>query len=1192
MSVDFVHLHVSSSYSMRYGASSPFELVQRAAELDQRILALTDRDGLYGAVRFVQACKEYGLGAVLGVNLAVRNGADSGRPERRTGVSRPGSAAGEGPRITVLARGADSGMAPGQGWRDLCRLVTTAHHRRGPGGPVCEPADFMTPAVAGRDAGRAGSESLGPHRAQGSLVVLLGPDSDVGRALQDGRRGKAEELLHHWTAALPPGSVVIELSCSDGPAERSGSLAHCRALARLARQHDLPLVLTAGVRHARPEQYVVADLLDASRRSVPLAPRHLEGTGALGCLADSGTMYALARRLSGDDALARELLRQTVALAEACVQSPRGDLGIGSVRLPEPEVLGLRTGADAGKELSDRCQAAISRCYPGPTQADAAARRLDQELSVISALGYPTYFLAVAAVVDLVRHRGIRVAARGSGAGSLVNYLLGISGVDPLAHGLLMERFCTPLRTTLPDIDIDVESARRPEIYEAILGHFGRERVACVSMAETYRIRHAIRDVGAALSLSPLEIDRMAKAFPHIRARDARRELARLPELRNSGYDVHRLERFFGLVESLDGLPRHIALHPCGVLISDGGMLDRTPVEPSGAGYPMSQFDKDDVEALGFLKLDVLGVRMQSAMAHAVAEIERVEGRVVDLDSQVDVPLTDPATYELIRACRTVGCFQIESPGQRELIGRFGPKSFEDIVIDISLFRPGPVKADMITPFLRARHGWAAPELLHPTLAEVLEPTAGVMVFHEQMLRIIAITTGASLAEADEVRRAMATAAGVGRVETWWRERAVSRGYTREESDRIWAVLAGFASFGFCKAHAAAFALTTFQSAWLKTHHPAAFYAGLLSHDPGMYPKRFVLQDARRSGVAILGLDVNRSTGDYRVEEIARQKDEEARFGVRMSLADVSGISQEETRGIVEAAPYRSLDDFWQRAQAGRALSERLIMAGGFDALHGLDLRSSGSGQRGAASRRDLQLRLGELSRGERLSRRNPSRVRSRRSTADSHVSRGAQLLLDFEEQAGPIVASGLPDLSQAEQIQAELEVLGMDVSAHALSPYEGMLADLRWTRAVELDGLSQRSHVLVAGVKVATQTPPVRSGRRVVFLTLDDGSGPIDATFFEEAQYRCSTTIFASWLLLVRGTVRRSGERGLSLLASGAWELSALLPLWQEGGRDAVLAQLDSGRELVPAGGSHRREPVRRSPRKVWYASPGSSGH
>src|SRR3954451_23945604 len=357
-------------------------------------------------------------------------------------------------------------------------------------------------------------------------------------------------------------------------------------------------------------------------------------------------------------------------------------------------------------------------------------------------------------------------------------------------------------------------------------------------MMDPYRVRHAVRDVGAALGMPPGEIDTIAKAFPHIRARDARVALRELPELRASGIDAQRLDLMFGLVERLDGLPRHIAVHPCGVLLSDTTLLDRTPVEASFAGFPMSQFDKDDVEELGLLKLDVLGIRMQSSMAHAVELISGTTGVDIDLDDRAQVPFEDDDTFRMISAAKTLGMFQIESPGQRELVGKSGLDSFDDIITDISLFRPGPVKSDMVTPYLEGKQGWKAPSYLHDDLRPILGCTHGVVVFHEQVIEIIARFAGISNALADEKRRALGDVDGMAETRLWFFPRALGRGYPLPVVEQIWKVLEAFASFGFCKAHAAAFALPTFQSAWLKTHWTAHFLAGVLTHDPGMYPKR------------------------------------------------------------------------------------------------------------------------------------------------------------------------------------------------------------------------------------------------------------------------------------------------------------------------------------------------------------------
>ena len=1383
MSTDFVHLHVASSFSLRYGASPPGELVDAAVAQGQGALALTDRDGLYGAVRFVQACQSAGIDPILGVDLALEPESDAefmfdaeftSDPEPGSGVvpgspsassraasSRAGSAPSGAPqrrqpvkggqqvdprlpRVTVLARGQAAGLAPGQGWARLCRLVTQTHLRGERGQPRTTP-DLVAQAARSAHPG-----------APAPLLVLLGPDSDVGRALAPAAPGGGSGAgmldggrTHHWTALawnllqrwirlLPPDALAIEIVNHGGPPTQPGGAAHARQLLALATRAGIPCVASAAVRHAHPHQAATVDVLDAARRLTLLHERHLDRVSSAGHVTNAATMYAAMRRVTGDQesALARQLLRQSARFARECAQDPRTDIGIGAVHLPEPAALGLAPGDDPHGVLTRRCREAVATRYPGASTAllDQVHARLTDELSVVQTLGYPTYFLTVAQVCDLIRDMGVRAAARGSGAGSLVNYLLGISGIEPLAHGLLMERFCTTLRAQLPDIDVDVESARRTQVYEQILERFGGDRVTCVSMMETYRVRHAIRDVGSTLGLPPIEIDAIAKAFPHIRARDARSAIAELPELAELGASRSgaHLQVLFELVERLDGLPRHIALHPCGVVLSNAGLLDRTPVEASWLGFPMSQFDKDDVETLGLLKLDVLGIRMQSAMAHAVAETARVTGESIDLDDRAQLPLDDPATFDLIRSTRTLGCFQIESPGQRELIGKFAPESFDDIVIDISLFRPGPVKSDMIRPFLEARQGWSEPDLLHPSLAYALADTCGVVVFHEQVLQIVATTAGVSLAQADEVRRAMGSTTGQAQVQEWWRPRAAARGYDPEDIERIWEVLAAFASFGFCKAHAAAFALPTYQSAWLKTHHPAAFLAGVLTHDPGMYPKRLILDDARGFGVPILGLDINASDETYRVERIGDE------LGIRLSLADVKGMSEAEIARVVAGQPYADLPDFWTRAQVSRPIAERLVLAGGFDALYGLDLGAStgGLGRRGSVTRRDLLLHVGELERWSASLRagsrgRRGSRASARGTTGGtaaqarvaqaSRTSRSAgrgpvepaapgvigggtfrngpfrdgpfrdgtfrdgafagrdvagggadhvdprlaaaaqsqapaavtpaseqptQLTLDLGDTPKLTAGTGLPEMTRIERVHAELDILGLDVTGHVLDPYAQLLAELSVVRATDLRGVRSRREILVAGVKVATQTPPVRSGRRVVFLTLEDSTGPVDATFFEDAQGPFAATVFGSWLLLVTGVVRRTGPMGVSLRATGAWELSTLQQEWELGGVEAVRALIaaeradaDAAREqraqeladaaaagdpvtrrvlvhpsgytqspyadVAPPGESVRGRPGGRSGaglvgadsrpdaplRKLWHASPGSSG-
>ncbi|MBB2901521.1 error-prone DNA polymerase [Kineococcus radiotolerans] len=1221
----FPHLHVASGYSLRYGTSTPAALVARAADLGLATLALTDRDGLHGAVKFVRACVDAGIAPVLGVDLATTpTGSATGLPEwadpsvavRRRGSRAPvrgGSVVDpRWPRITALALGADEAGA-GRGWAGLCRLVSATHLGGRRGTPVSS-LELVAAHARGTD-GRA------------VLAVLLGPGSELGRAVLARRDDLARAVLRRWQEALPAGSLHLEVVCHHAPPGTAGSVEHAARVLGLAREAGVPAVLTAAVRSAEPDGALTADLLDAVRRLVPLGPRHLDRTTGQGHLLPSAEMARTAAdvaRAAGDPAAEADLLAATAVLAGRARIDPARDLGLGRHHLPDPAALGLGDDVDQSALLRGRAEARIAARYPGAGARREAEvrRRLDEELAIIEQVGFASYFLTVADVCDLTRAMGVRVAARGSGAGSLVNHLLGISDVEPLGHGLLMERFLNPRRGQLPDIDLDVESARREDVYRAVLDRFGGERVTCVSMMDSYRVRHAVRDVGAALGLPPVEVDAIATAFPHLRARDARAAIAELPELRRSGLGEERLSTFFDLVERLDGLPRHVALHPCGIVLSNRTLLDRTPVEASWRGFPMSQFDKDDVEDLGLLKLDVLGIRMQSAMAYAVREVERVEGVRIDLDDRQQVPLDDPATFRLIRSTRTLGCFQIESPGQRELVGKFAPETFHDIVVDISLFRPGPVKSDMVAPFLRARQGWAAPEFLDDRLRPVLEQTHGVVVFHEQVIEIIRATTGHDLAVSDEYRRHLGTRQGQEEMEPQFKRRAVEHGYPEDVVARIWEVLKAFASFGFCKAHAAAFALPTYQSAWLKTHHPAAFLAGVLTHDPGMYPKRLILDDARNLGVEVLGLDVNASGDTYRVEPVdlpgprpaphgqaalhpwpgwREGRDAEGLgegvadgtgFGIRLSLSDVRGISAAEVSRLVAGQPYRSLADLWQRARPSRPVAERLVLTGALDSLHGLrpvGRAGEPAPRRGRTTRRDLLLQVAELDRWTR-SAAGPGPVRVPRAVAaggpgpldvraaaaaQSRAARpvadpagAVQLALDLGDAPEEVAPSGLPEMTGAERVRAELDVLGLDVSSHVVDFYAPLLRALGVTPARELRSRRNAAQLLVAGVKVATQTPPVRSGRRVVFLTLDDTTGPLDVTFFEDAQGPYAATVFHSWLLVVRGVLRRTGPRGVSLRATGAWELPALWDAWNADGIDAV-------RELIAGAPDPGRSPA-----------------
>lgn len=1134
MTEPFVHLSVRSAFSLKEGAILPQALPHAVRAAGMGAVAITDRDSLAGAVRFTKACRDANVRPIYGARLT---------------TARDDEAASAGERFIVTALAQDE-----RGYANLCRLVTAAH-ARGERGDPCATLDDLA------------------SRADG-LVIMLGRDSDVGRLLAQQREDAAAAALraHLAYAGFPRLRIAVSHLL------QQGDDAQMRRTLAFADEVGVRTVATNEVRAATRADAFLCDVLDAVRKLVPLAKHHRDNPTREATLKTPAEMAQIFRERPA-------ALRESVDIAASCEFS----LPLGRVLVPPYPITGTPLPKTVlNSMLARRCHEGLAR--RGVAVAGRVRETLNRELAMCVRLGWSAYFLAVADLVQVIRDLGVRCACRGSAAGSLLCYALAISDVDPIEHDLVFERFMNEHRTNeLPDIDVDVESARREDCYRALIARFPVGQSGCLSMIDTFQARGAIREVGKALGMPEAELGLIAKAFPHIRASGIARALEHLPELAQARVDGDRLAMLFDVCSRLDGFPRHLALHPSGVLISPLDLSGLTPIERSANGFPMAQLDKHDVEDLGLLKLDVLGVRMLSAMTYATAEIERTTGTRVDLDT---IPREDPETFRLIRDSRTLGCFQIESPGQRELLQKLQPERWKDLIIEISLFRPGPVRADMVRPYLMRRAGLQRAFYAHPDLQRALGESHGIIVYHEQVMRSVAAVTGVDLGMADKVRRALGDEDALPRIESWFRERGRANGWRDNEIDAVWREVSSFAAFGFCKAHAAAFAVPTYQSAYLKTHHAAAFFAGIFTYEPGMYPRRALLDDARHEGVTILPLDITKSQSRYSVESVSGTDGSPDGFGVRIGLMHVEGISEREIDSILaarEERPFDGLVDLARRSRVNRPVIEGMIHVGAFDAFGG---------------RRDLLLAVGELW----------SRTLPRPEPAQGELMRSE-----------PVVTWGLREYNDAEKVRAELEVIGMDASRHILSFYAPVLNTLRATDAKDLRRCRNGDRVIVAGVKIASQTPQIRSGQRIIFLTLDDGVGLVDVTIFESVQAQCAYPAFHSWLQVVRGTVHRVGRAGISINAERVHDLSVLSRelaagaldvdgLWSEGvaeiekaeiaRRSMSRSQREKLTEEFAARGERPPRPVQRLPqngpsaapaaqptRKLWHRSAGSAG-
>jgi error-prone DNA polymerase len=947
-----------------------------------------------------------------------------------------------------------------RGYSNLCRLLTEAHltNRGEPPVTTKEMLAKYSPGLVALSGCR-----------KGELPVLI-------------ERGKAElaRKAAYFYRETFGDDFFVELVRHPNKDGMSGSY----RLAALAEEAGVPVVATNNVHYAEMEDYKVKELLNAMDRNIPVS--QLKGYRTVEqYLKSPREMMKLFKDLPG-------AVEMTGEIASRC----NLELEIGKLHFPRFDI---PQGETDFSYLSKLALAGALRKYGSITPK--VRNRLEQELGTIRKLGFCGYFLVVWDIVRWAGERGIRCQARGSAVDSLVVYTLDISPVDPIQYDLLFERFMHPLRHEPPDIDLDIDRRRRDEVRDYINQRYGAENVACVGTINTYMARGAIRDAGKALQL-PLEIiEEASKGIHYLSASRLLESADSLPELKKSKiYKRPELKRFFELCAAIDGFPKHLSVHLGGLLIGDGRLADLVPLEWASGGDIISQYDKDDVEKLGIVKMDLLALPTLTVIEDTLANIKKGHGLDIDLDK---IPRNDPKAFATLRDGRTIGTFQLESPAQREMAGRLLPNRFEDIIVSISLVRPGPLKSSMDKVYLPRRHGREPVAYLHPKLRNALGETLGVVLYQEQVLKVAHDLAGMSYAEADGFRRAMThdrTEEEMEKMRYSFVSGAARNGVSKKIAEKVFEQLAAFAAYGFCEAHAAAYAILAYQTLWLKCHYPAEFLAAVLSNQPmGYYPPRVLVADAARFGVKILPPDINRSFNNYTVEDGA----------IRVSLKQLKGMSAEALESILSErakAEFTSLRDFVLRTNTSQPIVENLVKVGAFDSL---------------GSRRELLMHI-------------PVLINLRHK-----IGKGVRPLFEDVNSARGLMGETVCEGRKARML-VERELLSLDLSAH---PLDFCFLDNGFTRMKDLPLVATGRSVKIAGSVIRYQTPPTRNGNRVVYVIMEDGTGVADVTVFGDVQEKCGQVLFREGWLIVTGKIQRRGPKSLSIIAD---ELSLLA--WDRG--------------------------------------------
>jgi error-prone DNA polymerase len=1048
----YVELHAHSAYSFLDGASLPEELAVRAAELGYEALALTDHDGVYGSLEFAHAAKAFGVRPITGTEVSLADGS----------------------HVTLLVESQ-------RGYANLCRLLTAAHAHTRP--KESEPA--LEPAL---------DQSLLEELNEG--LVCLSGCSRFGLAV---RNPNAAARL---AQAFGRERFFVELQ---RPFER-GDMRRNARLRDLAEALGVESVVTGDVHAHDPGRVRLQDALVAIRHRTSLEGSEPERRG------NHEAVLRAPREIVDRFPLDRDAVERTSAIAERCEFDLTQELGY---RYPDFS----DRAEPAIAQLTQVCNRAFDGRYGGANGHKRNARaRLDQELRLIDELGLAGFFLLHHEVLELARDVANEVRGRdsprntlppgrgrGSSVGSIVCYLTGLSHVDPVQAGLSLGRFINRELEAVPDIDLDFPRDIREKLIVAVTERYGREHAALVASFSTYRSRGAIRDVGKALGLPFGELERLARVSDGWNAKRVGEELRFVPGFGDKTSSP-RWRAFAELTHEIAGLPRHISQHPGGMVISSRPLVELVPVQPAAmAGRQLCQWDKDSCDDAGFLKIDLLGLGMLSAVEECVEQIALLRGETIDLSR---IPLDDKEVFAQIQAADTVGAFQIESRAQMQSILRTRPETLEDIMVQVALVRPGPIQGKAVHPYIAHRQQLRedpsfVPPVDHPLLAEPLKDTLGVVVFQDQVLEVAMALAGFSVGEAEGLRRAMSRKRSEAALEAY-RKRFVEGAAANEVDERlaneIYDKLVGFSGFGFPKSHAAAFGLLGYQSQWLRCHYAAEFLAALLNAQPmGFYPPATLVRDAQRRGVEVLSPDVNLSSAKCVVQD----------GKVRIGIEYVTSIGEDDAKALVEErernGPFRSVRELAQRAPLRCEGLEALISSGACAAF--------------GAEARPLLWEGG---------------LAPRSASVPGSGGEERQLALALDPT---VETPELPEPTEWERMLTDYATTSLTVGIHPIELLRPHLPSHVLSSRVQgqsPDGAS----VTVAGLIVARQRPATANG--VVFMLLEDEFGQMNLIVPPSVYDRYRAIVRGEPLILARGRFERV-ERNQNVLVR---ELETLGPL------------------------------------------------